>query len=370
MQSSAPNILVIKFCAIGDLVFITPMLKALRIKYPISKITLLAYSWVVELVPCIPDVDEVVISDIPSETSFIKKVIGAIRLLRQLHEVKPEIVVVGHRNSVFGALAYLSGARYRLGFTGTRFLTHTTPFVSTVHEVDHYISILNTIGIKIYNHNTSLTIQEKNSISLDNMLAANGIPLKIKLIVIFPGGGENPVVKATFKRWYLERFQELIKKISESYTYPIILIGSEADDALCKEIARRTNQITNLAGKLTLGELVALGGRTQLFLGADSGPTHLIAATGAPVISLFGPTDPRLLAPRGLHQIYIWKHPVCAPCYTPDTVKQKINSLEREFICHTGTHECMKSLTVDDVWKMIVRQLDQSFIGQDCLRQY
>ncbi|MGD1045874.1 MAG: glycosyltransferase family 9 protein [Bacteroidota bacterium] len=338
------------------------MLKALRSKYPSSKITLLAYSWVVDLIPCIPDVDEVVISDIPSATSFIKKIIDAVRLLKQLHAVKPEIVVVGHRNSVFGALAYLSGARYRLGFTGTRFLTHTALFNSSAHEVDRYLSILNTIGIEIKNHNTNLTIQEKDLISLDSKLIANGIPPKIPLIVIFPGGGENPVVKMTIKRWYLERFQELIGKIGESYTYPIILIGNGADNTLCQEIASHANQITNLAGKLTLGEIVALGRRSHLFLGADSGPTHLIAATGTPVISLFGPSDPRLVAPRGLHQIYIWKHPVCAPCYTPDTVQQKINSLEREFICQTGTHECMKSLTVDDVWKLIVQQLDQSLI--------
>jgi ADP-heptose:LPS heptosyltransferase len=107
----------------------------------------------------------------------------------------------------------------------------------------------------------------------------------------------------------------------------------------------------------SLREMVALGSRCILFIGGDSGPTHLIAATGAPTISLFGPTDPRLVAPRGKQQIYLWKQPPCAPCYTPETVIQRQYFKGKTFICHTGTLECMKLLTVDEVWDVAMKFL-------------
>jgi ADP-heptose:LPS heptosyltransferase len=352
MPSLAPNILVIKYSALGDLVFITPMLKALREGYPTSKITLLTYSWVVKLVPCIHDVDEVMVYDVPIRIS-IRGIFEIIRLMYRLRAVRPEIVIVGNRNSIFGLLAYVSGARYRLGFTSTRFLTHSTPFISYDHEVDRYLSIVSTIGIQTNNKNTSLKILEEDLKTLDNKLFTDGLSLHTPLIVVFPGGGENPLTSMVIKRWSQDRYREVIKRILGVYSYSVVLIGSEQEKSMCGEIAAYLDHVVNFAGKLTFQEIVALGRYCRLFIGGDSGPTHLIAATGAPTITLFGPSDPRLVAPRGKQQLYIWTKPPCAPCYTPETVKQQSYFQGRTFICHTGTHECMQSLTIDDVWEKI-----------------
>jgi lipopolysaccharide heptosyltransferase II len=361
MTGRIHNILVIKFCAIGDLVFLTPMLQALRHKYPDSTISLTVSNWVLELLPCVPGVNETVVSDAPYEPSLLRKIVGAVRLLKRGRAFDPDLVVVGHRNSLFGLLAYLTGAPQRIGFTGTRFLTHTVPFVSSDHEIDRYLAILRCVGVGKTSSSTLLKIQDRDLRNLDNKLIGQSIIPGEPLVVIFPGGGENPAIRMTIKRWLTERYGELIRRIVERYHNHVILIGSADERSLCAEVASEAPGVVNLAGMLTLREIVALGRYCALMLGGDSGVTHLIAATGAPTLSLFGPSDPRLVAPMGKNQTYLWKQPACAPCYTPETTLQKKYFAGNTFVCHIGTHECMRLLTVDDVWRKVVEELSSPY---------
>ena len=361
MHISYPkNILVIKFCCLGDIVFISPALRALRASYPKARITILVSHWGAELIPCLPMVDDVIVSDAPYEKSFWNKLISAVQLIQKLRKLRPDIVFNTHRNSMFGLLAYLSGARYRCGFTETRFLTHTSPFQHSQYEVERYLSVLSAIGIHSENTVTILQAPKQDYESVDRKLEALHISPEKDVIVIFPGGGENVGTSMTIKRWYPERYVELIRLIQGQTGGSIILVGGKEDKSLCNQIASPCEGVINLAGELSIREIVALGKRCRVFLGSDSGPTHMIAATGAPTVALFGPTDPRLVAPRGKNQEYIWKQPACSPCYTPQTVLQKQYYRGRTFICHTGTHECIQSITVDQVWLILKKYLIDS----------
>ncbi len=351
-------ILVIKHCAIGDAVFIAPVMQALRSKYPASRIVFLTSTVGKALAPCIPGVNDAISFEFIFDHSLLKKIISTLQIMQQLRSIKPDMVIVGHRHSFFGMLAWFSGARYCLGFRGTKFITHPTPFHTSDYEVDRYLDILKSFGINATNNNPQMEAPYYAIESLDRQLIKNAVPFDKPYIIIFPGGGENSITTMLIKRWRPDRYKELVRNFSEHYNFPIVLIGSKQDAFLCEEILSGIKHGYNLAGKLSLQELVALGKRCRLFIGADSGPTHLIAATGAPILSIFGPSDPRLIAPRGNRQLYMWKQPQCSPCYTPETVRQKKYFNGRTFICHTGTHECMEELHVAEVWEKAVYLLE------------
>jgi len=160
----------------------------------------------------------------------------------------------------------------------------------------------------------------------------------------------------TIKRWYVNQYIQLVEALCRKEDYVVVLVGHQADvelnDAIC-EAAGYSDRVINLAGQLNIRQLVALAGRCCLFVGGDSGPTHIASAAGAPTLSLFGPSDPRLVAPRGRLHRYLWKQVDCSPCYTPVTVMNKKNFRGKDFVCWTGTHACMTELTILDVLQVI-----------------
>jgi ADP-heptose:LPS heptosyltransferase len=90
--------------------------------------------------------------------------------------------------------------------------------------------------------------------------------------------------------------------------------------------------------------LAALLERCDLFIGGDSGPLHLAAAVDTPTVGIYGPTDPKRLAPRGTWHRVVAQAAPCAPCYTPDTVH-----LEDVTVCRQGNPICMLEIKPGDV---------------------
>ena len=107
------------------------------------------------------------------------------------------------------------------------------------------------------------------------------------------------------------------------------------------------------------------------FISGDTGSLHMAAAMGVSTLSIFGPSDPRVLAPVNDEETpnkhkTIWKKPACSPCYTPDTAIDKSNKKywqDGGFICHTETHECMKSISPENVFFQFTKMLD--LVNQD-----
>ena len=105
----------------------------------------------------------------------------------------------------------------------------------------------------------------------------------------------------------------------------------------------------------------------KIFVSGDTGPLHIASAFGVNTISLFGPSDPRLVAPvtknvDDSENIYIWKKPECSPCYTPETAIDMSNSKYwrgNKFICYMGEHVCMKSITVEEVFNAISKIINK-----------
>ncbi len=361
MKNNEPkNILVIKLCCIGDLVFLLPTLQAIKSTYPKVKITYLCSSWIKELVEQVSYVDEVIVYDVPFlKNSFFKKIISTINLYFEIRSKKFDAVFIFHRNVLFSVFCWLAGIKQRLGFENklSFLLTDDVKFDSTKFEAERYLDVIGKFGINSADETAEFVPSELNIKLVNEKLFKYSLKETDTLIGIIPGGGENPGTSMSIKRWDIENYSNLCKKILANSVNKIVLLGNNNDNNLCEDIGRDVkvyqNRIINLAGKFSLGELPALLKRCDLVIGVDTGPVHIANAVGVKTLFLFGPSDPRLVAPKNSKSLYIWKQVHCSPCYTPDSVTQKKNFVGKTFVCRTGTHECMKNISVDEVFQNI-----------------
>ena len=363
MRIQPKNILLIKLCCLGDIIFLTPTIRALRSGYPAAKITLLASSWVEELIPCIPFVDDFIRFDAPFSGSRLEKIGETLALLAKARRMKFELIVLGHRNKFFGILTRMMKPRMSVGFREAGFLTESIIFDESAHEVDRYLKFLRILGLSANGIETELRPVDSDVQFVYELHQEHGIFPKNLIFGIFPGGGENPGSSMTIKRWPPEQFVRLVDSLTERYSCAVVLAGSKGEHELNESIRERIQnkeRVFNYAGETNLRQFVALAKSFTVFVGGDSGPTHVAAAVGTPTVSIFGPSDPRLVAPRGQLHRYVWKQIECSPCYTPRTVVSKRYFRGNEFYCHTGTHACLKTLELEEVQKAIFDVIEGS----------
>ncbi len=152
-----------------------------------------------------------------------------------------------------------------------------------------------------------------------------------------PTLGINPgATYGSAKRWYPEKFAEVARALSDQYE--IVLFGGPNEVEMANDIESRLKgiNITNLAGKTSVQELCAMIGGLDLFITNDSGPMHVAAAYQVPTVAIFGPTRHLETSQWRNEKSVIVRHDMeCAPC------------MKRE--CPLGHHECMKSITADEV---------------------
>ena len=347
-QNEIKKILIFKLCCFGDIIFLTPTISALKKNFPDAEISLIASPWIAALKNHLKYVEDVIIFNDVFEKNFFKKAIGTLSLIRVLRKKKFDLVFMGHRKSIFGLIVKLSGIKYRLGFRETKFLNLTEAFDPNIHETERYLNVLKVNGLNTDDNKMEL-IQRK---SKDDIKESNKIEKDKFIIGIFPFGGINPGTEMDIKRWDIENYYSLINKLTkDSKDYLILLFeGKESNERLVNKNFDSNVLIQNIdIDLISICDILVCG---------DTGPLYIADALEVSTIALFGPSDPRLVAPldyperRNLHQ-YIWKKPDCSPCYTPTTSIDKSNKKYWEgnrFLCNTGTHECIKEITVDEVF--------------------
>ncbi len=343
------KILVLKLCCLGDMVFILPAIANLKKNFPEAKITLISSSWVKNIYKYIPDVNNFLIFDPPFKGGFIDKISSAYKLIRLIRKDKFDLALSCHRDSSFGTILMLSGIRYRLGFKNTSFINYYSEYDDSVHETIRYLKVLKENGLE-----TTETEPKLNRIrSIESVKTKNDLKADSAIIGIFPFGGINPGTTMKIKRWDLKNYFKLIEIILSEYPeYTIILFEGTHDD-------EKFDNDIKLNDNIKIHPIIDndLMYSCNVFISADTGALHLAAAFGINTIGLFGPSDPRLVAPlnykKEIVHKNIWKQPGCSPCYTPQTAIDRNNKTYykgNEFICNTGTHECMKNISVEEVF--------------------
>jgi heptosyltransferase-2 len=173
---------------------------------------------------------------------------------------------------------------------------------------------------------------------VDEFLARSGVDRTVPLVGIAPGAAYGHA-----KRWPPARFAELAARLSERGAVSVLVgAGADRDAGRAIESSRPAGaRVVNLIGRTDLRLFAGLLAACRAFVSNDSGAMHLAAAAGVPVAAIFGPTDDRVTAPLGDHDVII--HQVfCRPCMLRD--------------CPID-HRCMRRIGVDRVLEAVERRL-------------
>lgn len=330
------RILIVEVNWLGDVLFSTPAIKALRGKFPDSFIACLAVPRVREILENNPCVNEIIIND---EDGSHKGFWGRMKLAAQLRKKDFDLAILFHRSFSRALTVYLSGISRRIGYhTLKRALLLTEPLPmpkkDSLHRVDYYLGIVKRLGCGIQDRNYEFFTSRKDDIFIEPFLAEEGISNDDFLVCLNAGGNWGP------KRWPRENFAKLADRLIAEYNAKVIFIGSKEDVGLVKSIAgAMAHKPVIAAGKTSLSQLAALFKKVQLVISADSGPLHIAASVGANLICLFGPTSGPVTGPIGKGVIRVIQKDIgCEiPCYDKNCDDNK----------------CMREITVDDVFSEI-----------------
>ena len=327
------RVLIINVNWIGDVIFSTPFIKAVRCAYPDSYIACLLHPRCVDILKENPRIDEIIIYD---EEGLHRGIVGKLKLIWHLGKSHFDIAFILHRSFTKALLAFLAGIRKRIGYPTKRRGLLLTKVIDLpdheIHKVEYFLNLAEGSGIDAREKSYEFFVADKDRESLNKFLKQNGVEDKDRLIVLCPGGNWDP------KRWPGENFAKLADMLIEKLNVKIILSGAGKDTGLAGKIKSMMKNIPVIScGMTTLGELGRLLERADLVIANDSGPMHLAVAMKTKVIALFGPTSPKLTGPYGTGSYrVIWKNEECeVPCY--------------DVAC--TDNRCMKLITVEDVFK-------------------
>ncbi len=293
------RLLLIKPCCIGDVVFATPLLAALRHAYPNAHIT-----WAVNT-PIAPVLREHPHLNAVLEVGNVANPAAPRTLLpfvRQLRAVRAEAVFVPDRSRWQGIAAFLAGIPMRVGLnSGGRGFAYTHK--ATIqpdhvrHEADIYLDLARLLKLPTDDLWAFVPPTVAAAVTAEHALHAAHLKHGAFLMV-HPGGGVNVGMRMLEKRWAAEHFAALAAQLAERLGAQIAVIGTASDrDAVARFKAALAQPCLDWTERFSLTETAALAVRAALYLGNDNGVGHLAAAAGAKVLMIFGPSDPRRYAP-------------------------------------------------------------------------
>lgn len=325
------RILIIRPGALGDLIVTLPALGAIRRHFRDAHIELMGYLSFLELLKgrfyadAISRFDQADVAPL-----FLKNTQMPLSSMKRFGELDMVVSFVLDKERVFAE---------NLGATGVRNVIHYEPFPSggrNVHMVDYFMGLLDVLGINHFSRIPTIFLNRED-ICYGNNFFKNGIvdPQKM-LVAVHPGSGGR------LKCWPVDRFAELIVRLHEQMNAQVLLISGPADREVAERLAVKVRDAIIRIDQLPLPPLAALIKQCNLFIGNDSGITHMAAALGVKTIALFGPTDPNVWAPVGEQVKILYKGSHCSPCLQ-DTRRNCFSPV------------CLEMITVEDVFLEVMK---------------
>jgi len=330
------RILIVNVNWLGDVLFSTPAIRAIRKRYPHAYIACMIVPRCREVLELNPHLDEIIIYD---EKKEYKGLGGKLRLISALKARRFDTVFLFHRSLTRTLMVALSGIKERVGIynpkRGFLLTKKVEPQKSDVHKVEQFLIIVKVKDIPAAGKNMELFISEEDEAFARDYLRSEGVKEGKPIIVLNPGGNWN------LKRWPAENFAKLGDKLAGLFEAQILITGAEKDIELGNTIAgMMKHKPVVTCGKTTLRQLAAVLKRADLVISNDSGPMHIAVSQGTKTIALFGPTDPKVTGPYGGEGYVVIQKPSGKP--------------ECEITCYNLRCEdnvCMKAITVEDVLK-------------------
>ncbi len=319
------NILIVKLSAIGDVIQTLPALNAVRNYYPNANITWLVEEDAAPLVQGHEALDRVIISKRKrwlrelQGSSFLAAIKEVYNFIKALRDTRYDMILDFQALLKSGILIALARGRRKIGFDkglehmeySYIFLNERIPSVDMeIHALNRGMMLLHAVGIPSNDVEYKLPVFDHDHKKIDELMRSYGMSELRPFIAI------NPMAKWETKLWPADRFAQLADKIIARCGIKIIFTGSSDDRLSIDRIISKMNlRAVNLSGKTTLTELAALYEKASLVISTDTGPMHLAAAIGTPVVALFGPTAPWRTGPYGSGNKVVRIDMACSPCF-------------------------------------------------------
>jgi len=307
--TQAHRIVLILPCCIGDVVLATATLSALRRAFPHAHITWAVGTWSQHAIATHPALDAIL--DTGASALPVKSTRGFVRFVRQMRAGHFDLAVSLVRSPLMSAALLLSGIPYRAGIDsggrgfGYNIRASITP-TERRHEAQVYLDVALVLGLEASNTWANVPVVDADKHVVRASLAERGI--HGAFIVGNPAGGNNPGMVMDAKRYPPPLFADLLNRLSATFAWPIVLIGGPKDaDIVAQVQAHLSHPAPAFVGTLSFAQIAALAAESALYVGNDTGMTHLAAAAGAPTAMILGPSDPQRYAPFTPRSIAIWR---------------------------------------------------------------
>lgn len=340
--ANAQKILCIRLDSLGDVLMTTPAIRAFKESIPASQITLLTSPVGKQTASHIPEIDDVLVYEAPwmkastaqPDSRYDREMLNRIRAARFDATV---IFTVYSQNPLPAALfCYLAEIPIRLAYCRenpyyllTHWVKESEPHQTIRHEVQRQLDLVAAVGCHTQDERLSFHVPEAICQSVKRMLTAAGMDLDKPWFTVHPG------VSAPSRQYAPESYAAAVRQLALEDGLQIVLTGSQSEKALVRQIQNWAGVPSyNLAGQLSLLELGALLRLSPLLLANNTGPVHLAAAVGTPVVDLYALTNPQH-TPWGIPHRVLSHDVPCKFCY--------------KSICPEGHHNCLRLISPHEV---------------------
>src|SRR5215207_9120845 len=340
--AAVQNVLCVRLDTLGDVLMTTPAIRAIRESGLDRRITLLTSRSGAALARFVPEVDSTIVYDAPwlkatAPALDSRDDLAMIELLRK-RGFDAAVVFTTFSQSPLPAamLCYLADIPLRLAhcrenpyqLLSTRVMERE-PEAGIRHEVERQLDLVAVAGCHTKDPTLSLRVPPEDRARVRQLLVSLNIDAAAPWIVLHPGA------TAPSRRYPPERFAEAAGRVAERMGATILVTGdaSEADlvARVCRAIPGPSHE---LAGVLSLGELSALIAEAPVLLTNNTGPAHIAAAVGTPVVDLYALTNPQH-TPWMVPNRVLFNDVPCRNCFRS--------------VCPQGHHECLRGVASSDV---------------------
>jgi heptosyltransferase-2 len=334
---------------IGDVVMATPALRALRNHFgPNAHLVGIMRPYVSAALEGTTWLNKTLFY----EKSYGLSELGWWRVTARLRAAKLDQILLLTNSTRTGLMARLSGAGERIGMASEgRSWLLTRPVIQPIDScsglpiatIDAYLHLASAIGCPPESPRLELGTTAADERAADDVWQRLGLPSGDRVVVLNTGGAFGSA-----KSWPVEHFADLARRIATDFGMAVLVNCGPKERDEARSVVKQSNhpRVASLAEEpaLPLGLTKACIRRARMLVSTDSGPRYFGIAFGKPVVTLFGPTDPRMTETHYDRETVLSLSLECQPC------------MERT--CPLAHHRCMRDLSVDMVYGAVARQLD------------
>ncbi len=347
------RVLCVRLDAMGDVLMTTPALHAAKRSDPRRRVTLLTSPGGAEAGRLCPDVDEVLIYDAPwvkgtAQRSASRSDHELIRRLRAQQFDAAVIFTVYSQNPLPAAMmCYLADIPRRLAHCRenpyqllTDWVPDPEPVGGVRHEVQRQIDLVASVGWQALDHSLRLRIPPRAAERAARRLEIAGLDEDRPWVVVHPGA------TAPSRRYSETGFAAVVRALVRTHGWQVVLTGTRSEEPLLGRIRAQAGvPVISLGGCLSLAELAGLIARAPLLVSNNTGPVHVAAAVGTPVVDLYALTNPQHTPWQVPSRVLSFDVP-CKSCYRS--------------VCPEGHHRCLAGVTPERVVEAALELMEET----------